>query len=259
MRRFVGGILGWLVGVLPLIAVNVAGAMAFLDDETAALAGTGALLGGMLLGGVIAGAMGGRGSREKSGGAGAALVSGGLAAALYAGTLFALVAGASQIGVAPDVVAEHPIRVGAAILCLGAVLLAVALTAGALAGRGPQADAHATLPHHASNVQPPARRPAPVATHALNGPDYDGYRSADQRYPAPSRLAHPAYPAHPAYAPPSRPHYPQPSRPRHDGYPGEHPMEPAYRPAGARTPRPSGQRPPGQRPPSAPRWHREGR
>lgn len=256
MRRFVGGILGWLVGVLPLIAVNVAGAMAFLDDETAALAGTGALLGGMLLGGVIAGVFGGRGSPEKSGGAGAALVSGGLAAALYAGTLFALVAGASQIGVAPDVVAAHPIRVGAAILCLGAVLLAVALTAGALAARGPRADAHAALPLRTSNVQPPARQPAPLATHALDGPDFDGYRSADQRYPAPSR---PAHPARPAYAPPSRPRYPQPSRPRHDGYPGEHPMEPAFRPAAARAPRPPGQRPPGQRPPSAPPWRRDGR
>ena len=116
MARVAGGIAGWLIGLLPLIAVNIAGNAGALSADDAVLAGAAALLGGLLLGGIIAGAVGGRPTRTRSGGVTGAFISGGIAALLYAVALIALVIGAGRAEAAPQIVAEHPIRMSAAVV-----------------------------------------------------------------------------------------------------------------------------------------------
>lgn len=147
MARVAGGIAGWLIGLLPLIAVNIAGKIGTLSADDAVLAGAVALLGGLLLGGIVAGAVGGRPARTRPGGVTGAFISGGIAALLYAVALIALVIGAGRAGAAPAVVAEHPIRMSAAVVFLAALLLAIAVVTGAIAGRGHQgAAAHQDAP-----------------------------------------------------------------------------------------------------------------
>jgi hypothetical protein len=137
-RRVVAGILGCVVGVLPLLLVNVLanGAGTFGDLETlveqnAVAFGAGALLGGVLLGGAVAGSMAGRCGGAASGG-----IAGIIAGALYAVMVILLVVGGAKQGWGPPIAALHPLRVSAAILLIAALLTAVALGVGALAGRG---------------------------------------------------------------------------------------------------------------------------
>ena len=66
MRWIAGGIAGWLAAVLPLLGVNIAGYANVFDTETAVVAGASALIGGILLGGLVTGLIAGR----SSGGAG---------------------------------------------------------------------------------------------------------------------------------------------------------------------------------------------
>jgi positive regulator of sigma E activity len=135
MARVAGGIAGWLIGLLPLLAVNVAAYLGTFSADDAIFAGELTLVGGLLLGGIIAGVIGARPTRTQPGGVTGAFISGGIAALLYAVTLVGLVIGASLLGVAPGVVGEHPIRVSAAVLFLAALLAAIAVAAGMIAGR----------------------------------------------------------------------------------------------------------------------------
>jgi len=135
MRWIAGGIAGWLAAVLPLLGVNIAGYANVFDTETAVVAGASALIGGILLGGIVTGLIAGRSSAARAGGATMVLPAGSMAGALYAISLVAVVMVAIRTNAAPAVVAEHPIRITVAILCLGAILLGISLVVGMVAGR----------------------------------------------------------------------------------------------------------------------------
>ena len=174
MRRIVWGVVGWLAAVLPLLGVNIAGYASILDTGTAVIAGAIALLGGILLGGVVTGLLAGRPSAERAGGATAALPTGGIAAALYVISLIAVVEVAIHTQAAPAIVAEHPIRIAGAIICLGAILLSVSLVVGMLAGR-------LSPP---SNAQPTQHNAAPAARQTQAQPRYGPNSGAAARgYP----------------------------------------------------------------------------
>lgn len=133
MRWIVGGIAGWLAAMAPLLGVNIAGYANVFDSNTAVIAGAGALFGSMLLGGLVAGLIAGRAPSARAGGASATLPAGGLAAFLYIISLITVVMVAIRVGAAPTVVAEHPLRISGAVICLGAILLGVSLLTGVLA------------------------------------------------------------------------------------------------------------------------------
>jgi hypothetical protein len=151
------GITGWICAVLPLIIVNALGYVGLLNTEEALIAGAVALVGGPLVGGAVAGLLGGRPQPGHPGGATGALPAGAIAGSLYLISLLGLVEVATEVGVAPPLLAQHPLRVGLAALCLSCILAAVTLGAGALAAR--RASLGASQPGVAV---PQAQSPGPV-------------------------------------------------------------------------------------------------
>jgi hypothetical protein len=135
MRWIGAGIAGWIAAIVPLLVVNIAGYANVFDADTAVLAGAVALVGSVLLGGIVSGALACRQPTSMSGGASAALSGGAAAALLYVVSLIVVVRVAVQTDAAPQIVAEHPIRIAVAILCLGALLLGIALLTGLFLGR----------------------------------------------------------------------------------------------------------------------------
>lgn len=135
MRWIVGGIAGWLAAMAPLLGVNIAGYANVFDSNTAVIAGAAALLGSILLGGLVTGLIAGRSSSVRAGGALATLPAGILAAFLFIISLITVVMVAIRVGAAPTVVAEHPLRISGAVVCLGAILLGVSLLVGLLTGK----------------------------------------------------------------------------------------------------------------------------
>ncbi len=134
--RILGGMAGWLIGVLPLIAVNATDYFGVTYFADPVLAGAVALLGGLLLGGIAAGAIGGRAGRHNPGGTAGAAVSGGTAALLYACTVVGLMYLARTFDAPSPVLVEHPLRISLVIFFFAALLLAIALATGAIIGRG---------------------------------------------------------------------------------------------------------------------------
>lgn len=202
MRARIGaGLAGWLAGLAPLVAVNVASYIGLLSYDESVLAGALGLFGGIALGGILSGALGARRGRGLAG----AAVGGGIAAALYATTIIALMFGTGYRDTAPPLIADHPIRVSVAILFCGAVLLAIALAAGTLAGRGsaPQAGyapgqrtplaPRMGVPTRAlyGQLQPPARVPSTPAASRQRSRDQQEasgpYGAEDASVYAPSR------------------------------------------------------------------------
>jgi len=182
MRRIAGGVVGWLAAVLPLLGVNIAGYAGVFDTGTAVIAGAAALLGGILLGAVVTGLLAGRPSAKRAGGAAAALPAGIIAAALYVVSLIAVVELAIQIQAAPAIVAAHPVRIAGAIVCLGAILLGLALLVATLVGRLPARQNAQSAPRHPAPA-PQQPRPQPrYAPSASQSRRNDGY-SADRSYP----------------------------------------------------------------------------
>ncbi|HKW19813.1 MAG TPA: hypothetical protein VJO13_00440 [Ktedonobacterales bacterium] len=135
MRWIAGGIAGWLAAMAPLLGVNIAGYANVFDSNTAVIAGAAALLGSILLGGLVTGLIAGRSSSTRVGGALATLPAGILAAFLYIISLITVVMVAIRVGAAPTVVAEHPLRISGAVVCLGAILLGMSLLVGVLTGK----------------------------------------------------------------------------------------------------------------------------
>ncbi len=124
-----GGIAGWLVGTLPLVAVNVAGFLGLFSFQDTLIVGGIALLGGILLGGIVAGSIAGH--------ARAALASGGIAALLFVLTIVALEVGTAITDVAPPLVADGEnvrdiIPALAVLVFAAALLLAVSLVTGTI-------------------------------------------------------------------------------------------------------------------------------
>lgn len=175
MRRIAGGVVGWLAAVLPMLGVNIAGYANVFDTQTAVIAGAAALLGGILLGAIVTGLLAGRPSAERAGGAAATLPAGGVGAALYAVSLIVVVQVAIRIQAAPAIVAAHPIRIAFAIICLGAILLGLALVVGALAARLPAKQATKPAPRYAAPTAQQSR-PQPRYAPAPSQPRRnDGY------------------------------------------------------------------------------------
>ncbi len=129
------GIAGWICAVLPLIVVNALGYVGLLNTEEAIIAGALALLGGPFAGGAVAGLLGGRPQQGHPGGAVGAMPAGAIAGSLYLISLLGLVEAATDLGAEPELLAQHPVRVGLAALCLASILAAVTLAAGAIAAR----------------------------------------------------------------------------------------------------------------------------
>jgi hypothetical protein len=157
MRRMVpAGILGGVLGVLPLALLNVIvnasgalGAVETLAASNSALLGAAALLGGLALGGAVAGWLAGRGGLGVAAGAGS------IAALWYAVCVILLVVGGAKAGWGPPIAALHPLRASAAILLVASLLLLVALLAGWLTARRATVAARG-----ATGAHPAAGRPA---------------------------------------------------------------------------------------------------
>jgi hypothetical protein len=195
MRWIAGGIAGWLAAMAPLLGVNIAGYANVFDSNTAVIAGAAALFGGILLGGLAPGLIAGRPSPSSAcaGGAPATLPAGVLAAFLYSISLITVVMVAIRVGAAPTVVAEHPLRISGAIVCLGAILLGISLLVGLLAGkRTGQGTPQARVQGRSSIQQDMARpiqpgyggqpsRPARGAYPGGNAPHPEGQESYDSQ------------------------------------------------------------------------------
>jgi hypothetical protein len=167
--RIVGGIVGWLLSLLPLVAVNVADYFGLFSYDEAALAAAAALFFGLLLGGIVSGRIGGRRRADGSGGAGGASLAGGIAALLYSVTLIGLMIGSGYRDTAPPLIAEHPLRISVVIVFFAALLLAIAFITGLLMGR--RADAAVA----AQTSLPTDRRQAPVSNPNQRNGDLGSY------------------------------------------------------------------------------------
>jgi hypothetical protein len=169
MRWIAGGIAGWLAAVLPLIGVNIAGYNNMVYGDAAVVAGAVALFGGILLGGVVAGWMAGRPTSERAGGAAAALPAGLVAGILFIISLIAVIIIAIRLDAAPALVADHYLRITVAIICLGAILMGIALLVGMLVGRtsaAPRTQPQASRPEPMSRQPMQPRYPSPSAPYA---------------------------------------------------------------------------------------------
>ena len=140
--RIVGGAAGWAAAVTPLVAVNLASFAGLFDFQSMAVAGAMALLGGILLGGAIAGGIAGRPREEYAGGALAGAVAGGILALLYGATALTLVLITSIADSAPPLLVDSLagiVRMVVAVLFIAALMVTTAFVAGWLSGRRMQA------------------------------------------------------------------------------------------------------------------------
>jgi hypothetical protein len=132
VRRALAGVVGAVLGLLPLVLVDVVvnnpgamGELAPTSDQSLLLGGT-ALVGGLLLGGGVAGWIAGRTDGVRAGGVG-----GTVAAILYAGSLISVILlGGSHGQQGLSYVQIHPIRSSAAILLVASMIIVIALIAG---------------------------------------------------------------------------------------------------------------------------------
>lgn len=214
LARIPGAALAWVVSVAPLAAVNLIAYLGVFTLNEAALAGAVALVAGVALGALTAGLSGGRArdlaanaeapvapsgawdADEARLGARGALVVGGIAATLYALTMGGLIALAGWLNVLPNIVAQHPLRITAAIICVAAIFLGLALLVGWLAARGSAPDADVAINTAAtSSAAPAARRPVGAPTRPR--PPADSVRGTSARATRP--LAQSEYRGGPAY------------------------------------------------------------
>lgn len=127
--RIGGGVAGWLIGVMPLIIVNILDYQDLLGLQDAVVAGLIALIGGIVVGGIAAGLLG-----SRAGGTLAAMTAGAIAAVLYAVTLIGLVIGTGILDSTSPLIASHPLRISMALVFLATILLAIAIATGAIVG-----------------------------------------------------------------------------------------------------------------------------
>ncbi|MFI5272626.1 MAG: hypothetical protein ACHQ4H_06285 [Ktedonobacterales bacterium] len=193
--RITGGVVGWFVAILPLVAVNVANIAAIFNFQEMVLAGAVAIAVGLLLGGALAGALGGRRRPRNRGGAVGGAAAGGIFAALYLVTLLVLLALSSAFDSAPVLLQDGfwgIIRMLTALAFVAALPIAVAVAAGTLAGRRPPARvaSNAGLRTRAAGGAPapgqPMRLPSVPGAHRPLPPDARaaGSQPRNQRPPA---------------------------------------------------------------------------
>ena len=178
-----GGIAGWLVGALPLVAVNVAGFLGIFNFQDTLVAGGIALLGGILLGGIVAGGIAGR--------ARAALASGGIAALLFVLTIIVLEVVTAVTDVAPPLVADgenmqDTIRAVAVLVFAAALLLAVALVTGTIRNAPDRDLAHSRPARRESHPRTGQIAPPAPIPRWQDGPATRASTASDPRQPQPS-------------------------------------------------------------------------
>ncbi|HLY31142.1 MAG TPA: hypothetical protein VKQ36_08930 [Ktedonobacterales bacterium] len=192
-RRVLGGVVAWLVSVIPLAIVNGIAALGSLSVDAAALLGAVALIMGVALGALTAGIIGGRapdldaeeGQQARMGARGA-LWSGGIAGTLYALAMGGLLLLAAQANALPNIVLLHPLRISLAIICIATVIMAGSMLVGWYVARGMTVDdlESASKAALSARVGQPSQRLASASTsHATQRP----IPSAPLRPPAPSR------------------------------------------------------------------------
>jgi hypothetical protein len=178
LARIVGGLLGWIASVTPLIVVNIFGALGVLSWDDAFIVSAVALIAGPLLGGLVAGYIAGRpGQQAKTSGARVASLAGGLVAALYLLSVLGLVIYALRPETIPATLQEHPLRSTLAVIALAIFALsavAVAFFVGAWFDRHTYQVAYEsyTAKMRALNAQkaPNASRPATPASGPATSP-----------------------------------------------------------------------------------------
>lgn len=183
--RIWGGIAGWLVAILPLLAVNALEYFGIYYFPDPVLAGLAALVIGLALGGIVAALVG-----KRRGGMSGAAISGVLAAVLYSVSLIGLLFAARSLDALPSLITEHPLRVSAGILFFAALMLLASLVTGALtSGVSSEAEPAAAYPPRAPlSASAPRRRPP------------NSYPGAPGGIGTSSM---PAAPSRPVYGPPS--------------------------------------------------------
>jgi hypothetical protein len=118
LARIVGGLLGWIASVTPLIVVNIFGALGVLSWDDAFVVSAVALIAGPILGGLVAGYIAGHPDRASASGAREAGVAGGIAAALYFLSIMGLVIFALRPETIPSTLQDHPLRSALAVIAL---------------------------------------------------------------------------------------------------------------------------------------------
>lgn len=210
--RMLGGLLGWLVALLPLAAVNLAHLAALFSFQESVLAGGIAIVIGLLLGGVVAGLMGGRQRPTCQGGSVGGAGAGGFAALLYLVTVFVLLAVASYANSTPLLLQDDlrgVLWMLTALAFIALLFIAIATGAGALAGR--RAPTGTLVPSSSVHGRVTSRQPVPPRS-ALGQPPQrlPSSSGTTSRTPAMQRPSMPdAYPGVPAPRPPAsapRPH-----------------------------------------------------
>jgi hypothetical protein len=127
-RRIIGGIAGWLIGVLPLIGVNAADYFGLYINPILALVVS------LLLGSVVTGYIGGKADGQAAGGSIGAGVAGGISAVLYAVSLVFLLLLAQSLGVLGSILSGQLFHITVAILFLACLWLGIAVLTGLLTG-----------------------------------------------------------------------------------------------------------------------------
>jgi hypothetical protein len=118
LARVVGGLLGWIASVTPLIVFNIFGALGVLSWDDAFVVSAVVLIAGPILGGLVAGYVAGHPDRASASGAREAGVAGGIAAALYFLSITGLVIFALRPETIPATLQEHPLRSTLAVIAL---------------------------------------------------------------------------------------------------------------------------------------------
>jgi hypothetical protein len=175
LARIVGGLLGWIASVTPLIVVNIFGALGVLSWDDAFVVSALALIAGPILGGLVAGYVAGHPDRATASGAREAGVVGGIAAALYFVSIMGLVIFALRPETIPATLQEHPLRSMLAVIALAIFALfavGVAFFVGAWFDRRADEVAYEsyTAKMRALNIQKAPNASRPAASRPASGP-----------------------------------------------------------------------------------------
>jgi hypothetical protein len=188
LARIVGGLLGWIASVTPLIVVNIFGAFGVLSWDDAFVVSAVALIAGPILGGLVAGYVAGHPARASVSGAREAGVAGGIVAALYFLSILGLVIFALRPETISSTLQDHPLRTALAVIALAIFALfavGVAFFVGAWFDRRADEVAYEsyTAKMRALNVQkaPNASRPATPASKPLGPSESHGSSMRDWR------------------------------------------------------------------------------
>lgn len=162
-RGILGAVGGCVAAGVPLLAGDIVANLAQLSVSESALVGVAGLLGGIVLGGIVAGSFGGR-----RGGIGGATSTGFFAAVLYAIVVVGSMLGWSAVETAWAPLLKQPLSMATGLIFLGALLTFVALLTGVVV-RPRRSDGQHAAPRAATNTTTPARPAVPPARGNASG------------------------------------------------------------------------------------------